>query len=361
MARHMPIVMSSTRRKTSAVRMLAAWVSRLLQQPGSTGDRATEERCRQYSPVQGSPIMAVCDPADFAFDHARDLLVRTRPGELLAMKPVPFESETDDILGTPTDSVPFGPARLGIYTGNGFILHQGNGKLREDPFWLFTNQTFIRPPSYVLDSMTGVDRLYANEPEKVVALARAHLSMPAKDFRCIFSNFMAFAAWCRYYPDVRRNPTDPTKQYKCTRTGWRDIDIVMKSYDTDYLMERIDTKHREKLREFALWQVPDVLIGCVAYRLVTESYVPDIKTFLLGYAAIKMLSMNINNIWHDPAACHNDNNLCETVLGYLFWLNDSFTYAQAPITETAMSKTDEDELPVVNSSGDSSQVYGSTV
>lgn len=77
------------------------------------------------------------------------------------------------------------------------------------------------PVSYVLDSMTGVDRLYANEPEKVVALARAHLSMPAKDFRCIFSNFMAFAAWCRYYPDVRRNPTDPTKQYKCTRTGWR--------------------------------------------------------------------------------------------------------------------------------------------
>ena len=53
MAHHMPIVTSSTRRKTSAVRMLAAWVSRLLQQPGSTGDRATKQRCRQYSPVQG--------------------------------------------------------------------------------------------------------------------------------------------------------------------------------------------------------------------------------------------------------------------------------------------------------------------
>ncbi len=75
--------------------------------------------------------------------------------------------------------------------------------------------------SYVLDTLPGVDRLYPNDLDKVLALARAHLTMPAKEFRRMFSNFMAFAAWCRYYPDVRRDLSDEKEQYSCARTGWR--------------------------------------------------------------------------------------------------------------------------------------------
>ena len=40
----------------------------------------------------GKPNMAACDPADVIFSQARDLLVRTRAGELLAIKPSPIES-----------------------------------------------------------------------------------------------------------------------------------------------------------------------------------------------------------------------------------------------------------------------------
>ena len=54
--------------------------------------------------------------------------------------------------------------------------------------------------------------------------------------------------------------------------------------------------------------------------LVIPTVLLRTQTFLLGFAAIKMISMNINNILRDPA--NTKNNLCETIFEYLFWLSE---------------------------------------
>jgi len=69
--------------------------------------------------------------------------------------------------------------------------------------------------------MHGVQQLFRREPQEVLAVAREHISMPVKEYRHMFHNFMAFAAWCHYYPDVRRHPPHLQEPYRCARSGWR--------------------------------------------------------------------------------------------------------------------------------------------